>query len=48
MAEARRGLLHNLPNLLVISHSEMKPRAGGVRSEMSEKRERSGNNEMSD
>ena len=33
---------------LLISHSEMKPRAEGVRSEMSEKRERRGRSDISE
>ena len=48
MAEAWREILQNFPNLLGISHSEMKPRAGSVRREMSEKRKRSKSSEMSE
>ena len=48
MAEAWREILQNFPNLLGISHSEIKPRAGGVSSQMSEMRERSGRSDMSE
>ena len=48
MAEAWREILQNFPNLLGISHVEMKLRASGVRSEMSEKRERRGRSDISE